>query len=417
MHLMDFVALAAELDASDELRSFRSEFAPIEEGLLYLDGNSLGIPPKASLVRAAEAAAEWQHHLVRGWSEWMHIPARIGGRIASLIGARAGEVVISDSTTVNLYKLVNAALDLRPDRNVIVTDDENFPSDLYVLQGIARTRGVQLEIVQIEPDADRVAAVLCRLGPDVALLTLSHVTFKSGWIYPMQAMTRATHEAGALVLWDLSHAVGAVPVELNKADADFAIGCTYKYLNGGPGAPAFLYVREDLITQCQSPINGWMGQRDPFRFGLKYDPNPDISRFMVGTPSILSIAAIEPGVEMVQRAGIDRIRAKSKRLTDLMVQLWEAELKDIGFALRSPREAENRGGHVSLGHPDALSIDLALINDAKLIPDFREPDNLRLGISPLTTSFADVVEASRRIRAVVKDGRAANYAGARPHVT
>jgi kynureninase len=397
---------ARALDAADPLSAFRERFVIVDPELIYLDGNSLGRLPRATGERLATVVEyEWGERLVRGWGEgWFDAPQRIGGKLAGLLGAAADEVVLADSTSVNLFKLALAALLARPDRRVIVTDDLNFPSDLYVLESAARLAGGSVRVV---PSADGihgpVEALLAALDGDAALLSLSHTVFKSGYTYDMAALTAAAHRAGALALWDLSHSAGAVAVALNGAVADLAVGCTYKYLNGGPGAPAFLYVRRDLQDQLANPISGWIGRRDPFDFALDYAPAPGIGRFLTGTPPILSLSAVEPGVELLLEAGMERLRARSVRLSEYLIVRWEERLAPLGFRLNSPRDPARRGSHVSLGHADGLRINLALIHDQKVLPDFRRPDNIRLGIAPLYNSFADIHTAVERLRAVVVD--------------
>lgn len=397
---------ARALDATDPLSAFRERFVIADPELIYLDGNSLGRLPRATGERLATVVEyEWGERLVRGWGEgWFDAPQRIGGKLAGLLGAAADEVVLADSTSVNLFKLALAALLARPDRRVIVTDDLNFPSDLYVLESAARLAGGSVRVV---PSADGihgpVEALLAALDGDTALLSLSHTVFKSGYTYDMAALTAAAHRAGALALWDLSHSAGAVAVALNGAVADLAVGCTYKYLNGGPGAPAFLYVRRDLQDQLANPISGWIGRRDPFDFALDYAPAPGIGRFLTGTPPILSLSAVEPGVDLLLEAGMARLRARSVRLSEYLIVRWEERLAPLGFRLNSPRDPARRGSHVSLGHADGLRINLALIHDQKVLPDFRRPDNIRLGIAPLYNSFADIHTAVERLRAVVVD--------------
>lgn len=412
---------AREQDANDPLAKFRDEFVIDDPDTLYLDGNSLGRLPKRTLARLQTAAQdEWGKRLVRAWGEgWMDAPARIGGKIAQLIGASADEVLVADSTSVNFYKLVNTALDARPGRSEIVTETVNFPTDAYILQGIAHTRGKtityvdSLDGITISTDAivTAIAANAC------ALVTLTHTAFKSGAIYDMRAITDAAHAAGALVLWDLSHSVGSIPVKLNECNADFAVGCTYKYLNGGPGAPAFLYVRRDLQEQVQNPIQGWFGQRDQFAMGFEYVPAQGMSRFNVGTPPMLSMLAVEAGVDILLEAGIENLRDKSVKQTEYMIALWEEWLKPFNVTLNSPRDASIRGSHISLGHLDALRIDRALIQEMNVIPDFRYPDNIRFGIAPLYTRYEDIFLAMERMKRVMDEKLYEKYPVARPTVT
>ena len=401
---------ARRLDGQDPLATFRDRFLVAEPDLVYLDGNSLGRLPRPAIERVQGTLMDgWGRGLIRAWNHgWYDAPARLGAKIARIVGAGPDQVVVSDSTTVNLFKLVVAALALRPERTRIVSDVLNFPSDLYVLQGCLPLLGNRhhLDIVSsadgIEPDLDLLADAI---DGDTALITLSHVTFKSGYLYDMAAVTERAHRAGALVLWDMSHSAGVVPTELDRWGVDMAVGCTYKYLNGGPGSPAFLYVRRELQEALLSPIWGWFGQRSPFEFELGYRPADGIARFLAGTPPILSLAALEPALDLVLEAGLDRIRSKSVELASYLVCLVDRVLAPFGFSLGSPRVPARRGSHVSLRHPDAYRINRALIDEMDVIPDFREPDNLRLGLAPLYTSYVDLWEAVDRIRRVVEEGR------------
>ncbi len=413
---------ARALDAADELAGFRDEFVFDEPGLIYLDGNSLGRLPKRARARLQDVINhEWGRRLIRGWGDgWFTAPQRLGAKVARLIGAQPDEVVIADSTSVNVFKLALAALEARPGRHVLVTDDLNFPSDIYLLHGIARLRGPDYTVAVVRsPDGLTLPpeALTAALTPDVAVVALSHVAFKSGFLYDMAAITDAVHQAGALMLWDLSHSAGAVPVALNACGVDLAVGCTYKYLNGGPGAPAFLYVRRDLQAQLLNPICGWFSQKDQFDMALDYTPAPGVGRFLVGTPAMLSLAAIEPGLDLLLAAGIPRLRAKSMRQTQYLIDLWEAWLQPLGVTLNSPRDPAQRGSHVSLGHPDGLRVDRALIETMDVIPDFRYPDNLRLGLAPLYTSYEDIYEAMQRLRRVLVERRHEQYPLDRPAVT
>jgi kynureninase len=411
---------AEALDDGDPLAPFRDRFLVADPDLIYLDGNSLGRLPAATAGRIQGAiAGEWGVGLIRSWSEWVDLPRRVGDAIATgVLEARPGEVLVGDSTTVNLYKLAAAALDARPDRRVIVTDDDNFPTDLYVLQGLATARGLELRVVHTDvdagPDLDVLAAAL---DSEVALVSLSHVAYRSGALLDMAAITAAAHAAGALTLWDLSHSAGSVPVPLTSSGADLAVGCTYKYLNGGPGAPAYLYVRSELQNQLQQPIWGWFGQRHQFAMGSAYDPLDGIERFGVGTPPVLGLYGVEEGVRLLAEAGVARLRGKGAALTSYLVELADAWLAPLGFRLASPRDAERRGAHVSLYHPQAWQVCQALIERGRVIPDFRTPDRLRLGLAALTTSFADVWDACDRLRRLVEAGAHLDYPAERARVT
>jgi kynureninase len=415
-------AYARELDRQDELAAFRDEFVIEDAELIYLDGNSLGRLPRRSAARMRESVErEWGQRLIRGWGEgWFSAPQRVGAKIARLIGAAPDEVLVGDSTSVNFFKLVMAALEARPRRRTVVTDDLNFPSDIYILQGALRLAGAEHRL-EIVPSADGQTVAGDRLATAIdertALVTLSHTAFKSGWVYDMHTVTELAHRAGALVLWDLSHSVGALPLALGDAGVDLAVGCTYKYLNGGPGAPAFLYIRRDLQESLLSPIWGWFGQRGQFDFALTYEPGPGVQRFLAGTPPILSLAPVETGVDLILEAGIERLRAKSMRQTDYLIGLWEALLAPLGVELNSPRDARVRGSHVSLGHPEGLRIDRALIEEVRVIPDFRYPDNIRLGIAPIYTTYAEIHEAVQRLRRVIVERLYEKYPLERPDVT
>lgn len=399
---------AEQLDADDELAPFRRRFHLPDENLIYLDGNSLGRLPLATVDRLTEVIThEWGDRLIRSWNEhWFDLPERAGDLIgANFLGAAPGQVVVSDSTTVNFYKLVVAALDARPGRHVIVTDKHNFPTDRYVVEGIADARGLTVRYVEFDeidgPTADAVAAAI---DDDTALVTLSQVDYRSGALADLAAITRVTHDVGALVLWDLSHSAGAVPIHLDAAGADLAVGCTYKYLNGGPGAPAYLYVRADLHDTLKQPIWGWYGQRDQFAMGDGYDPVQGITRFLTGTPTVLGAVGAETGAALLAEAGIDRLRAKGIALTELAIALTDAWLAPLGFVLRSPRDADRRGSHVSLSFPEAYRVCRTLIEQENVVPDFRAPDRLRLGFAPITTRFVDVWDAFDAMRRIVADG-------------
>ncbi|GLY76705.1 kynureninase [Actinoallomurus iriomotensis] len=393
---------AAALDADDPLASLRDAFVRDDPELIYLDGNSLGRLPKATAERIASVVRdEWGADLIRSWSHWADVPYRVGDLIGeTLLGAAGGQVIVSDSTTVNLYKLAVAALDARRDRNVIVTDDDNFPTDRYVLEGLAAQRGLELRVLHTDLDEGLdLDALREAVGPDTALVSLSHVAYRSGALLDLAAVTEIVHEAGALVLWDLCHSAGSVPVRLDASGADLAVGCTYKYLNGGPGSPAFLYVRKEL-QDLRQPIWGWFGQRDQFAMGPAYDPASGIGRFLVGTPPIMAIAAVEEGVRLLAEAGIDRLRAKGEALTGYLIDLAAAWLPDL--ALATPADPKRRGSHVALRHPEAWRMAQAMIAD-RVIPDYRTPDRLRLGPAPISTSFTEVWDGLDRLRTIVAD--------------
>ena len=415
-------AFAGRLDKEDDLGAFRGAFVFAEPDLIYLDGNSLGRVTLRTVGHIREAVEEqWGRDLIRGWNKgWYEAPARVGDKIAALVGSWPGQIVVSDSTSVNLFKLATAALTMQRGRHRIVSDNLNFPSDLYILQGCIRLLGNhhQLELVSSDDGiAGDQKALFHAIDDQTALVSLSQVAFKSGYLYDVEAVTKRAHQAGALVLWDLSHSVGAVPIKLDDWGVDLAVGCTYKYLNGGPGAPAFLYVRRDLQDTMLSPIWGWFGERAPFSFDLDYRPAQGITRFLVGTPPILSLLALESSLDPVLEAGVERIRKKSVLLTSYLVYLVATVLEPLGFGLGSPRDPNKRGSHVSIRHPEAYRINCSLIEEMGVLPDFREPDHIRLGLSPLYTSFAEVWEAVERMRRVVQEKRYLHYASERLPVT
>ena len=416
-------SFAEDLDKSDPLGSYRAQFVITDPKLVYLDGNSLGRLTQASLERVEQVAQqEWGHGLIRGWNDnWWEAPVRIGEKIARLVGAAPGQMVACDTVSVNLFKLASAALTLRPERTRIVTDTLNFPSDLYILQGLVRSLGGRHTILRFgSPDGDitpDLEALAAAIDDSTALLTLSHVTFKSGYLYDMAAVTELAHRHGALVVWDLSHSAGAVPVTLDACNADFAIGCTYKYMNGGPGSPAFIYVRKDLQEQVISPICGWWGQNAPFAFGLDYSPAPGVARFLSGSQPMLSLLTMEAALDPLLEAGMDSLRSKSLRLSEYFITLSDNLLTPLGFRLGSPRIPERRGSHISLRHPEGYRINRALIEEMNVLPDFREPDNLRMGLAPLYTSFSEIWEGIDRIRQAVAEKRYEKYPAQRLTVT
>src|SRR5215213_137565 len=406
---------AAELDQQDSLASYREQFMVNDPNLIYLDGNSLGRLPTLVIDRMKKAVEEeWGTDLIRGWNKgWWDSPARIGEKIASLLGAVESQVVVGDQTSINLFKLATAALTLQPQKQRIITDTFNFPSDLYILQGIVNLLGNRHEIIRIGASDNDITPDLgafeAALHEDTALVTLSHVTFKSGYLYDIEHITELAHRKGALVLWDLSHSAGAVPIELDTANADFAIGCTYKYLNGGPGAPAFLYVNKRIQNEVTSPIWGWWGHKDPFEFDLNYQPAPGVQRFLAGTAPMLSTLAMEEALTPMLEAGMDFLRAKSILMTDYASFLTDELLAPFGFSLGSPRDSARRGSHISIRHEAGYRINRALIEEMNVIPDFRAPDNIRLGFAPLYISFADIWEGFDRISRVAEEKRYEKY--------
>jgi kynureninase len=416
---------ALALDAADPLAAMRSRFVIADPGLIYLDGNSLGRLPIASQAALSEVACtQWGERLVRAWPDWIDEPTRVGDVLAAgVLGAEPGEVMIGDSTTVNLFKLAAAAAatarEVDQERTVIITNDANFPTDRYVLDGVADLLGMRLHLL-VARDQDTFDALRDAIGPQTALVCLSHVEYDSGERRDLAAVTELARLHGVRVLWDLSHSAGSVPVQLAAAQAELAVGCTYKYLNAGPGAPAYLYVRSDLQPLLQTPIRGWFGQQDQFAMEREYAPAAGIRRFAAGTPPVLGLPLVEIGANLVAEAGIDRLAAKSVTLTSMIIELADAWLTPLGFHVATPRDPGRRGAHVSLGHASALQICRALIQDAGVVPDHRastggERDDggdggiIRLGPAPLYTRHVDVWDAMARIRELVASGRHARF--------
>jgi kynureninase len=374
----DLLTQAEALDAADPLAGWRDQFLIPDPDLAYLDGNSLGMPPRRTLDRvSALIGTEWAGDLIGGWEHWLDLPRRVGDRLAPLIGAGAGEVVVHDSVTVNLYQLVRAALRLRPDRRVIAIDPGDFPTDRYVVDGIATA------------DGRTVRAGFERLD-DVAVVVRSMIDYRTAEITDIAAETARATAAGAIVVWDLSHAAGVHPVGLRAAGAQLAVGCTYKFLNGGPGAPAFAYVARELLDQVANPIQGWFSQTDQFRMGDRYAPQPDIRRILLGSPSILALTAAECGIEVTAEAGIEAVRAKSIKLGRFGLRCCA----ELGLRTSAPVDDERRGGHLCVHEPDAERLTARLFAERRVLADFRHPDVIRLGCSPLTTRFADVARAT-----------------------
>jgi kynureninase len=418
-HLVD---RAAQLDAKDPLSDFKTQFYTADPGEIYLDGNSLGrLPLESQRMLDAIVQNEWGEGLIRSWGErWYDAPTRIGDKLAGLIGAHPGEVILADSTTINLFKLVVSALAMRSDRKVIISDVLNFPTDLYTIRGAIQLLNRGHALILLESD-DSIQISLSdyqqALSEQTALVTFSTPTFKSGYLHEIGHMTDLAHQAGALVLWDFSHAVGVLPLDVSNWDVDFAVGCTYKYLNGGPGSPAFIYVNHKHLESIGHQPLGWWGHRTPFTFDLDYQPAESVRRLLSGTPPILSLLPVEAGVDLAAKAGIERIRDKSLELSCLFIEAFDTRLADLGYQLGSPRDENRRGGHVSIRHAESYRIYQALTRALKLIPDFREPDNIRLGFAPLYTSFADVLEAVSRLARVVEDRMYEKYDHERARVT
>ena len=387
---------ARQLDAADPLATYRERFT-IPEGVIYLDGNSLGVLPKGTPVRLAEVVLEeWGEGLIRSWNDanWIGLPQKVGAKIAPLIGAAPHEVIAADSTSVNLFKLIAAALTMRPGRTVILSEPGNFPTDLYMIDGLEKQGLAERRLAPRE-------RLIKALDENVALLLLTHVHYKTGALHDMAALTRAAHEAGALVLWDLSHSVGALPVDLNACGADFAVGCGYKYLNGGPGAPAFAVVAERHQQTLQQPLTGWMGHAAPFAFSDNYAPGEGMNRLQCGTPPILGLAALEVGVDVIAEIGVERLYRKSQELSEFF-RTCLGELA-VDLALASPADPAQRGSQLSFRHPEAYALSKALIARG-VIGDFRDPDILRLGFAPAYLRFEDTAEAARHLAEVLAGG-------------
>jgi kynureninase len=378
------------LDRDDPLASFRDDFV-LPDGVTYLDGNSLGALPKTAEERMQNAIRQqWGQGLIRSWNDagWIDLPTKLGDKIAPMIGVGAGEVIVADSTSVNLFKLLIAALRLNPDRRTILMEARDFPTDLYIAQGVADLMGEDYECRMVPTDE-----ILAALDESVAVLALTHVNFKTGAMHDMAGLTKRAHSVGARTIWDLCHTAGAMPIDLAAAKADFALGCTYKYLNGGPGAPAFVYIPTAQQPTFHQPLTGWMGHAQPFSFVDDYHPAVDIKRFLSGTPNILSLVALEASLDVWAQVDLNLLRAKSMALGDLFIELVEARCAGHGFILASPRDATARGSQVSFRHEEGYAIMQALIARG-VIGDFRAPDIVRFGFTPLYTRYVDVWHAA-----------------------
>ncbi|WP_430420368.1 kynureninase [Phenylobacterium sp.] len=379
---------ALAMDAADPLAGFRDRFA-IPQGCIYLDGNSLGPRPAAALDRAAQVVGvEWGEDLIKSWNTagWFELPTRLGDKLAPLIGAGAGEVVVTDSTGINLFKAMAAAVAMRPDRDTIILEGSNFPTNNYMAQGLAALNGGRLQVKLLEKDE-----IAGAIDARTAVIAVTHVHYKTGHIHDMPGLTARAHEAGALAIWDLCHSAGAMPVDLNGAGADFAVGCTYKYLNGGPGSPAFLFAARRHHGQAIQPLTGWWGHAEPFAFQPTYAPAGDIRQFLTGTQPIVSLSLAELGLDIARAADIDEVRKKSMALTDLFIRLVEQRCPGA-FGVASPRDGAERGSQVSLTHPEGYAIMRALIARG-VIGDFRAPDIIRFGFAPLYVRYIDVWDA------------------------
>jgi kynureninase len=394
---------AAALDAADPLASFRDRFLPADDVVAYFDGNSLGRAPTATAERLASFVTEqWGGRLIRGWDEgWVELPVAVGDEIAAaVLGAAPAQTVVADSTSVNFFKVLHAACELRPDRDEIVVDTTNFPTDRYLVEGVAAQRGMTVR--WLEPDLVEhvtAAGLAGVLGERTAVVALSHVDYRSAAILDVAAITEQVHAAGGLVVWDLCHSAGALPIALDADGVDFAVGCTYKYLNAGPGAPAFLYVAARHLPEVVQPVPGWFSAADLFAMADTYTAAPDIRRMLSGTPNIMGVLAVQEGVRLVGEAGVEAIRTKSVALTDFLLDLLDSN----GATVLSPRDAGRRGSHVTIQVSDAAEAAKRL-GERGVIPDVRNPDLLRLGLSPLSTSFAEVHDGWAVLAEVLESG-------------
>ncbi|MEO5317289.1 kynureninase [Arthrobacter sp. CC3] len=394
---------AVELDAADPLAGYRDHFVGTDTDLSYLDGNSLGRPLKRTVADISAFIQEnWGGRLIRGWDEeWLALPEAIGDQLGrAVLGAAPGQTIIADSTTVVLYKLVRAALSAvkDPARTEIVLDTDNFPTDRYLLEGIAREEGLTLRWIDADPAAGvSIDQVREATGPSTAVVVLSQIAYRSGYLADLPAITAAVHDAGALVVWDLCHSAGSVEIELDAAGVDFAAGCTYKYLNGGPGSPAFAYINARHLPGLSQPIWGWMGRKDAFEMAAGYEPAPGIRGFLSGTPAIFGMIAMRGTLDLIEEAGMSALREKSRKLTAYALELHDAWLAPAGVQLATPREAEQRGSHITVDHPDFRQMTAELWAQ-DVIPDFRAPQGIRIGLSPLSTSFTEVYRGVAAIR-------------------
>ena len=406
------IEYARALDRADALAHFRNRFVITDPQMCYLDGNSLGRLPKSTIEAVNRVMVEeWGGELVTGWNHWVDMAQRVGDRIGeAVLGAAPGQVLATDTTSVNLYRLAIAAIKARPQRSTIVIDEANFPTDRYIFEGIAKDLGLRLVVIPNEDPAvaefERVTPdVLARyLSDDVALVCLQIVNYRSGARQDVPTLTDLVRRHGAYVLWDASHAAGALDLRFDEWGVDIAVGCTYKYCNAGPGSPGWLYIRSTNHEHLQTPIDGWFGQRDQFAMGPTFDRAPGIRGFQIATPPITGLAAIESSMALIREAGISAIEAKAGAGTDFMIELFDDWLAPLGFELATPRLAAHRGGHVSLVHPDARRISVAMREMTNVIPDFRMPNTIRLAVSPLYTSYEEIFTAFARLRDLVMSG-------------
>ena len=396
------------LDAQDPLRRFRDQFVIADPELCYLDGNSLGrLPKKTTEVVQRFLLEEWGSQLVAGWSHWIDEAQRVGDIIGTVtLGAAPGQVLALDTTSVNFYQLCEAAIKARPDRDVVISDTANFPTDRYILEGLCDRYGKRLVLIDDESNEEFVTAEMLQahLSKDVALVTFSIIQYRSGALHDVRRLTQMAHESGALVVWDASHAVGVVDLKFDADDVDLAVGCTYKYCNSGPGSPAWLYVNKRLQESLQVPIQGWFAQRDQFAMGQGFERADGMRGFQIASPSIVGLRCVETAVEMIREATMPAITAKAAKGTEVMLALHDEWLAPLGFSVVTPRNATRRGGHITMKHPEAKQIAVAMREMVKVIPDYREPSSIRVAMSPLATSYREVYDGFARIRDLVSSG-------------
>ena len=398
-------SFAEELDAKDPLLAFRDEFVIADPQLSYLDGNSLGRMPKATAKVVEDYLRdEWGAKLVTGWSGWNDEAQTVGDLIGrTTFGVSAGQTLCVDTTSVNFYQLCSAAVDAKPNRKTVITDTANFPTDRYILEGICKQRGLKLGVINDDAGEEYVSpeALSAVLNDDVALVSLSVIQYRSGVLHDVAKLTQLARDAGALFVWDASHAVGVVPMQFERDKVDLAVGCTYKYCNSGPGSPAWLYVSKAMQSELQVPIQGWFAQRDQFAMGQGFDRSQDMRGFQVASPSIIGMRCVETAISMIERAGLSAIAKKAAIGTDLMIALHDAWLAPLDFSVVTPRDATRRGGHISVRHKHARQISEAMRIFANVIGDYRQPDCIRLAVSPLATSYVEIFDGFARIRDLV----------------
>lgn len=416
---------AIELDENDPLKHYKNEFVITDPNTCYLDGNSLGrLPHKTVKAINDFLTQEWGPEIVTGWSHWVDEAQSVGDLIGrSALGAAAGQVLACDTTSVNFYQLAAAAIKARPGRKTIIIDAANFPTDRYIMQGLAKQFDLKLVVIEnedptiAENELITTEVLAPYLSDDVALVSLQVVQYRSGARQDIKAITDQVRSHGALMLWDAAHAVGSVKLNFDKNEVDLAVGCTYKYGNSGPGAPAWLYVSKRIQQELQVPIQGWFAQRDQFAMGPNFERDDSIRGFQIASPSLMGLRCIKSAFEMIEEAGIDQIQAKAERGTELMIELFEKWLKPLGFTLNTPRSAQSRGGHISLVHPDAEQIAVAMREFINVIPDYRVPNSIRVAISPLATSFVEVYDGFERLRELVSSGEYKKVQGRGSRVT